>query len=154
MAVARDEQLEQLRLLLETGSDIAAAADIAKQTRIANYIIDWLLQARIDEKIYLDHPDQARADLIRSSLANIDQEALTLKQRAPRPRPTSSPTWSWPRPPSTAMPLPSMNREPPSRHRSGAACSTSPRSSTPWPAMPPPVNSSSCTSKPAPRAPC
>jgi len=82
VAVARDEQLEHLRLLLEAGSDSAAAADIAKQTGIANYIIDWLLQARIDEKIYLDNPAQARADLIRSSLANIDQEALTLKQKS------------------------------------------------------------------------
>lgn len=82
VSMARDDQLEALRRMLEAGTDSAATVDIANQTRIANYIIDWLLQARIDEKIYLDTPTQERADLIRSSLANIDQEALTLKQKS------------------------------------------------------------------------
>ena len=68
-----------------TFASTEAAAVGASETGIANHIIDWLLQARIDEKSYLADPAPNRAELIKSSLANIDEEALTLKKNSKDP---------------------------------------------------------------------
>ncbi|HEX4881085.1 MAG TPA: methyl-accepting chemotaxis protein [Porticoccaceae bacterium] len=85
VTLARDDKLEALRKLLADGGSTEAAAVGASETGIANHIIDWLLQARIDEKSYLADPAPNRAELIKSSLANIDEEALTLKKNSKDP---------------------------------------------------------------------